>query len=412
MPLRVLIIPDKFKGTLSASTAAEAIARGWRSARPQDALDLVPMSDGGDGFGEVTSALLRAKGQRVKTVDAAHRPCVAEWWWEPRTQTAIIESAAVIGLAMLPPKRFHPFELDTLGLGEMVRAAAGKGAKRCLMGIGGSSTNDGGFGLARALGWQFLDRNGQRIECWTGLGGLERIHAPQRRRWFARCVVATDVQNPLLGPRGATRVYGPQKGLRAADFAVAERCLGRLARVVEQQMGRDFAGVPGAGAAGGLGFGLQVFLGAKLTPGFDLFARHAGLERLLREADLVITGEGAIDSSTLMGKGVGQIAEHCRRMTIPCIGLAGMVSITSGAKRGFTQTHALTELTSVRQAKAQPGRWLERMAELVALSVHDAVRLYGPGESGTGRVRQRRCEIRRPKSEDRRKAENRNPKLA
>jgi glycerate kinase len=118
-----------------------------------------------------------------------------------------------------------------------------------------------------------------------------------------------------------------------------------------------------------------------------LFARHAGLERRLREADLVITGEGAIDSSTLMGKGVGQIAERCRRMKIPCIGLAGMVSITSGAKRGFTQTHALTELTSVRQAKAQPGRWLERMAELVALSVHDAVRLYGPGESGTGRVR-------------------------
>jgi hypothetical protein len=113
-----------------------------------------------------------------------------------------------------------------------------------------------------------------------------------------------------------------------------------------------------------------------------------------------------------MGKGVGQIAERCRRMKIPCIGLAGMVSITSGAKRGFTQTHALTELTSVRQAKAQPGRWLERMAELVALSVHDAVRLYGPGESGTGRVRQRRREIRRPKSEDRRKAENRNPKLA
>jgi glycerate 2-kinase len=372
MPLRVLIIPDKFKGTLSAPAAAEAIARGWRSARPPDVLEMVPMSDGGDGFGEVTSALLGAKGQRVRTMDAARRPCVAQWWWEARSRTAIIESAAVIGLAMLPPGRFHPFELDTRGLGDVVGAAARKGARRCMMGIGGSATNDGGFGLARALGWQFLDRGGQRIECWTGLRLLERIQVPQRRRWFARCLVATDVQNPLLGRRGASRVYGPQKGLRPTDFAVAEQCLGRLARVVERQLGRDFARVPGAGAAGGLGFGLQAFLGAELTPGLDLFARHAGLERLLGKADLVVTGEGAIDISTLMGKGVGQIGERCRRLRIPCIGLAGMVGMTSGAKGVFTQIHALTELTSVRQAKARPAHWLERLAEQVALSVHRA----------------------------------------
>ena len=159
MPLRVLIIPDKFKGTLTAHAAAAAIARGWRKARALDVLDLLPMSDGGDGFGEVTSALLHAKGYRVKAVDAAHRPCTAKWWWEPGSRTAIIESAAIIGLAMLPPKRFHPFQLDTLGLGAAVRAAARKGARRYLIGIGGSATNDGGFGLARSLGWQFLGRN-------------------------------------------------------------------------------------------------------------------------------------------------------------------------------------------------------------------------------------------------------------
>ena len=362
MPLRVLIIPDKFKGTLTAPAAAEAIARGWRSARPQDALDLLPMSDGGDGFGEVTSALLRAKAQRVKTVDAAHRPRVAQWWWEPRTRTAIIESAAVIGLAMLPPKRSHPLGLDTQGLEAVVRAAAAKGAKRCLMGIGGSATNDGGFGLARALGWQFLDRNGQPIANWTGLRWLERIRAPQRRRWFATCLVATDVQNPLLGLRGATRVYGPQKGLGPLDFAAAERCLRRLAQVVGRQFGHDFARVPGAGAAGGLGFGLRVFLGAELTPGFDLFARYAGLERHLRAADLVITGEGAIDGSTLMGKGVGQIAERCRRLRIPCIGLAGVVGTNQSTTLSFAQTHALTELTTVQQAKARPAHWLKRLA--------------------------------------------------
>jgi glycerate kinase len=366
MPLRVLIIPDKFKGTLTARAAAEAIARGWRKARAHDSLELLPMSDGGDGFGEVTSALLQASAQRVKTMDAAHRPCVARWWWEPQTRTAIIESAAVIGLAMLPPKRFHPFQLDTLGLGAVVRAAVKKGATRCLMGIGGSATNDGGFGLARALGWEFLDGDGQLIERWIGLHRLQHIRAPRRRRWFARRLVATDVRNPLLGPRGATRVYGPQKGLRPQDFALAERCLGRLARIVKQQFGRDFARAPGAGAAGGLGFGLLAFPGAQLKPGFDLFARQAALERRLRTADLVITGEGAIDRSTLMGKGVGQIARRCRQLKIPCIGLAGVLGASPGTAAFFTQTRALTELTTVAQAKARPAHWLERLAQQAA----------------------------------------------
>jgi glycerate kinase len=372
MPLHVLVIPDKFKGTLKAGDTAEAIARGWRKARGHDSLELLPMSDGGDGFGEVTSALLKARVQRVETVDAAHRPCAAEWWWEPRTRTAIIESAAVIGLAMLPPKRFHPFELDTLGLGAVVRAAAGKGAMHCLMGIGGSATNDGGFGLARGLGWEFLDRKGELIERWTGLGQLELIRAPRRRRWFNRLVVATDVQNRLLGRRGATRVYGPQKGLRPQDFTLAERCLGRLARVAKAQFGRDFGREPGAGAAGGLGFGLLAFQGAELQPGFELFARQAALERRLRAADLVITGEGAIDRSTLMGKGVGQIAQRCRQLKIPCIGLAGMVSTKEGAGALFSKAHALTELTKLAQAKARAAYWLERLARRVARSINEA----------------------------------------
>ena len=366
MALHVLIIPDKFKGTLTARAAAEAIARGWRRERAEDALSLLPMSDGGDGFGEVLSALLKAKIQRVHAVDAAHRRCVARWWWEPRTRTAIIESAAVIGLAMLPPKQFHPFQLDTFGLGEVVRAATTRGAKRCLIGLGGSATNDGGFGLARALGWEFVDRKGELIERWTGLSRLERIRVPRRRRWFSAVVAVTDVQNLLLGQHGATRVYGPQKGLRPRDFALAERCLRRLARVVKRQFGHDFARQPGAGAAGGLGFGLLAFLGAELAPGFDLFARQAALEWRLRAADLVVTGEGAIDRSTLMGKGVGQIAQRCRQLKIPCIALAGMVGADLGAGTGFTQARALTELTTAAQAKARPAYWLERLARQAA----------------------------------------------
>ncbi len=285
MPLKVLIIPDKFKGTLSAGAAAQAIAKGWRKARPHDSLDLLPMTDGGDGFGEVISGLLRARVQRLETVDAAHRPCSARWWWEPQTKTAIIESAAIIGLAMLLPKKFHPFELDTFGLGAVIRAAAAKGARRCLMGIGGSATNDAGFGLARSLGWQFLDGNGNPIEQWTGLDKLAKIRAPSPRRYLRRVTVAVDVQNPLLGLRGSTRVYGPQKGLQPKDFAHAECCLNRLAKVVKKNFGRDVARMPGAGAAGGLGFGLLVFLDGQLEPGFDLFARQAAVERHLQSAD-------------------------------------------------------------------------------------------------------------------------------
>jgi glycerate kinase len=368
MPLKILVVPDKFKGTLSAGAAARAIAKGWHRVRPQDTLELLPMTDGGDGFGEVISALLHARVRRVKTVDAAHRPCTARWWWEPETKTAIIESAAVIGLAMLPPGRFHPFELDTFGLGAVLRAAAANGARRCLMGIGGSATNDAGFGLARALGWEFLDRNANPIEQWTGLDQLAKIRALSSRRGLSRLLVAVDVQNPLLGPRGATRVYGPQKGVRPRDFAQAERCLGRLATVVRKEFGRDPARAPGTGAAGGLGFGLRTFLGAQLESGFDLFARQAMLERRLRTADLVIVGEGAIDSSTFMGKGVGQIAARCRKRGIPCIALAGSMSTSAGKQKLFTRIHALTGLTTVGRAKARPAHWLERLAARVARS--------------------------------------------
>ena len=174
MPLNVLVVPDKFKGTLTAQAAAELIARGWREARPDDHLVLLPMSDGGDGFGAVLSGLVEGEEQSLATVDAAHRPLQAIWWWDRRTQTAIIESAGIIGLALLPPNKFHPFDLDTFGLGAALQATAEKGARNCLMGLGGSATNDGGFGLARALGWRLLDENDRPVGKWTDFASLQR----------------------------------------------------------------------------------------------------------------------------------------------------------------------------------------------------------------------------------------------
>ena len=366
--MRILIAPDKFKGTLTARQAAEAIAGGWQKARPDDALTVLPISDGGDGFGSVLGEALSAKPQRIATVDAAHRKCVSTWWWQPETRTAIIESANVIGLAMLPQGKFHPFQLDTFGLGKVLRAAANKGAKTIILGIGGSATNDGGFGFARALGWRFLNARGEHIEQWTQLHTLKKLRRPISGK-LPKIVVAVDVQNPLLGKRGATRIYGPQKGLRTDDFASAEKNLRRLASTVKQQLELDVAQTPGAGAAGGLGYGLAIFARGELRPGFDLLARTTHLASNLHECDLVITGEGSLDASTLMGKGAGSLAELCQTRKIPVIGLAGIIHNSPKLRALFAKTGALTHLTTTDHARKNAAHWLEVLAEQTARKV-------------------------------------------
>ena len=363
--LRILIVPDKFKGSLTARQAAQAIARGWRMARPKDALDLLPMSDGGDGFGEVLSGLLGTARRHVATLDAAHRPLRCVWWWQAKTSTAIIESAKVNGLAMLAGNGFHPFQLDTFGLGKVLRVAEKAGARDCIIGIGGSATNDGGFGLARALGWGFFGHFGEELEEWWQLSDLTEIRAPAPPL-KSRLVVAVDVRNPLLGPQGCSRVYGPQKGLRREDFDLTEKCLARLASVLQEQQHIGGAEGLGAGAAGGLGFGLTAFAGARIESGFDLFARYARLDRRIREADLVLTGEGAMDEQTRMGKGVGQIARLCARSGVPCIGLAGVVEPSVQKSGLFAHARALTEMAALQHVKSEAAFYLQRLSEDMA----------------------------------------------
>lgn len=364
--MRVLIVPDKFKGTLTATHVAESIAHGWRRGRPDDTLDLLPMSDGGDGFGDVMSMLLGARSRRVLTVDAAHRPLHTRWWWEKHTRTAIIESAVVIGLAMLPPKRFHPYELDTQGLGTVLAGVARWHPRRCFIGIGGSATNDGGFGMARALGWRFLTRKGDDIINWTDLAGCRQAIPPKQRLTLGRLTVALDVQNQLLGTKGCTRVYGPQKGLLPREFRRAEFALRQLADVMSRRHGTSLAGICGAGAAGGLGFGLMTFLNARPVPGVSLFARQSGLEKRIRAADLVITGEGAFDSQSLMGKGVGVLAALCRQHGIPFIVIAGSAWTGQGAPLDHARVYSLDRITSKRQALSGPGYWLRQAAAMAA----------------------------------------------
>ncbi len=363
MPRTVLVAPDKFKGTLTAAQAAEAIAKGWCSVRAGDRIELLPITDGGDGFGEIVSGLLQAVSKTTKTVDAAQRPCTATWWWHAQSRTAVIESAGIIGLAQLPPKKYHPFELDTRGLGEVLLAAATHGARECLIGIGGSATNDGGFGMATALGWQFFNNHDEKILRWTELHALAQIRPPDKERLFEQVTVAVDVQNPLLGPQGCTRIYGPQKGLKPADFDFAERCLEQLSNIFSKELHINSSEAPGAGAAGGLGYGLRCFAGAKLEPGFSLFGRYANLKERLANVDLVITGEGAIDASSSMGKGVGELATLCKRLNVPCIGIGGVIT----AEGVLDKTYALTPtFVSQQEAFANPGIHLEALAAKAA----------------------------------------------
>lgn len=364
--LRVLIVPDKFKGTLTASEAAESIARGWRRMRPKDTLTLCPMSDGGDGFGSVTGQALHAQMRVTATLDAAHRPLKANWWWAAETRTAVIESAQVIGLAQLPAGRYHPFELDTTGLAAVFQDAAKLGAKRCWIGIGGSATNDAGFGLARALGWSFWTREGTPIERWTDLRLLTWVESPHGLK-MPELRVAVDVRNTLLGVHGASRVYGPQKGLTPSDFPLAEACFTRLRRVMSDYHGVDFAREPGTGAAGGLGFGLRAFLNAKLESGFEVFAGATSLRAAVKSADLVLTGEGAIDASSVMGKGVGEVARLCRKSNVPCYGLGGGAEKTPKVQKAFSALFGIVpDLTTLPQAKRRPGYWLEKLAARAA----------------------------------------------
>ncbi|MGE3312508.1 MAG: glycerate kinase [Limisphaerales bacterium] len=369
--MRVLIAPDKFKGTLAADAVARAIAQGWRRIRPKDDLVLLPISDGGDGFGAVLGGLLGARNLAVATVNALGRPHRSRIGWVEKSRLALIEAAQSNGLALLPAGNHHPFQRDTLGVARLIEAARRKGARHMIIGVGGSATNDGGFGMARGLGWRFLDSKGRSIDTWTGLDRLARLEGPPEpeperepasRRVPCRYTVATDVENPLLGPEGATRVYGPQKGLVRADLAVAEKCLRRLARVVRDQLGFDSA-TPGSGAAGGLGFGLMAFLGAERRLGFDVFAEYAGLERHLRNADLVITGEGSFDRQSVMGKGVGQWIRRCADRKRPVLVLAGRVALESpeSLPPGVT-ARGLCDITSPAEAMERPAFWLRRLA--------------------------------------------------
>jgi glycerate kinase len=333
--MRILIAPDKFKGSLSAAEAAAAIARGIGEAFPGAVLDTRPIADGGEGFAGVLSPQWTTS---LKVPDALGRPVPAEYGWRD-PKTAVIEMSAASGLWRIAPSERAPLFSSTRGTGELIGDAIARGAATILVGIGGSAANDGGAGMAAALGFRFLDSDENALDPVPF--HLSRVAAivPPPKRESPRIIAACDVDNPLLGPQGATRTFGRQKGASPADLEILENALANLAAIVLRELGVDFRGVPGAGAAGGLGFGLMSFCGAEIRSGFELVAEVTGLETAIVASDLVITGEGKIDAQTLRGKGPAGMAALARKHAKPIIAVAGRVE--PGVGSAFDAVYSL-----------------------------------------------------------------------
>lgn len=323
---QIVIAPDSFKGSLSALEAAEAMEEGVRRALPSAQTVLLPVADGGEG---TVDAVLRARGGRrvaVEVTGPLGTPVRAAYGLLPDGQTAILEMAAASGLMLVPTGQKDPRRTTTYGTGELIRSALEQGARRIILGIGGSATNDGGAGMAQALGIPLLDEHGDPLPPGgAALSRLRRIDTSHRLAELEQVeiIAACDVDNPLIGPRGASAVYGPQKGATPQMVAELDAALGNLAAVIRRDLGLDVANLPGAGAAGGLGAGLIAFVGARLQPGFPLVAELLDLETHIAGADLVLTGEGAIDAQTAFGKVPVGVARIAARHGVPVVAVGG-----------------------------------------------------------------------------------------
>ena len=335
--MKLVIAPDSFKESLSARAVAEAIAAGWAGVYPDADLLLCPMADGGEG---TVDALLSATGgtlQQTRVSGPLGDPVEARWGLLQDAQ-AIIEMAEASGLHRVEPARRDVLAASSHGTGELIRAALDAGVRRIVLGLGGSATNDGGAGLLAALGVRFLDRAGQELALGgAALASLSQIDLTglDTRLAQVEVMVAADVDNPLCGPRGASAVFGPQKGASPAQVEQLDAALAHYADVMAATLGEDLRDYPGVGAAGGLGFAARAVLRAAFRPGVELVAELSGLAAAVEGADLVITGEGRLDGQSLHGKTPVGVARIARAAGVPVIALAG--SLGEGYQRLYAE---------------------------------------------------------------------------
>ena len=365
--MKILVAPDKFKGSLSAVAAVAAITRGLRAVWPGAEITAAPIADGGEGFAEALCQALGGVWVETRALDPLGREVAARYMWVETEKLAVIEMSEASGLWRLTKDERAPLRATTYGTGPLIRHATERGARKILVGLGGSATTDGGTGMAAALGYEFLTSDGEELELIPGkLIALTRIQSGNAID-FPEIIAACDVQNPLLGPRGTAHVFAAQKGASATDIAALEGGLSALADCVAADLGCDFRETPGAGAAGGIAFGLMSFCGAKVCSGFDLVADKLRLEERIAASDLVITGEGRIDGQTLEGKGPAGVAALARRHGKPVLALAGSIAENAEVHALFDATCAIIdEPATLDAAMTRGAEFLERAAARTA----------------------------------------------
>ncbi|WP_439811330.1 glycerate kinase [Bordetella bronchiseptica] len=373
--MKIVIAPDSFKESLSAPAAAAAIARGVRQACPGAHTLCIPMADGGEGT--VQAVLAATGGQwRETTVRGALGELVqARWGWLPDDATAVIEMAAAAGLELAAPAQRDPLRACSHGVGELIRAALDAGARRLIVGLGGSATNDGGAGMLAALGVRWLDADGRELPPGgAALAGLRQVDAsgldPRLRDVVIE--IASDVDNPLCGPHGASHTFGPQKGASPQQVRQLDAALAHMADIVTRAGHPDRRTAPGAGAAGGLGYAALAFLSARLRPGVEIVAELGQLAQAVAGATLVFTGEGRIDAQTLRGKTPAGVARIASAAGVPVVALAGSL----GA--GYQDLHAggITAAFSLAPGPITLQQACEQAETLLAERARDIMQLW------------------------------------
>ncbi|MVM37110.1 glycerate kinase [Spirosoma sp. HMF3257] len=363
--MKILLAPDKFKGSLTASEVCAAMTEGILLANPSAEVVSVPMADGGEGTAEVMTQVTQGAWHTITVQNPLGHPVEAGYGISGDGKTAFIEMAQASGLRLLNASNYDPYHANTYGTGELIAHAIQQGIEHIVLGIGGSATNDAGTGMAAALGWRFLDKLGQELwPCGGNLGQIQAIIAPAKS-WNGTVEVACDVTNPLVGQQGATYIYGPQKGANPADLPILDAGMKHWAEVVMGQFNVNLSDMPGAGAAGGLGGGAVLFLNGQLTEGVNLLMKHTQLAEKMAGADLVFTGEGRIDNQTLQGKLIAGITRLAQAQHIPVVALCGSLQLAPDELVNLGLASAFSIMpgpSSLEDALANASVYLKRAA--------------------------------------------------
>jgi glycerate kinase len=369
--MKIIAAPNAFKGSLTATEAAQAMAVGIKKILPKAEIIRVPVADGGDGLVEVAKEALNGEIRSRQVTGPRYSPVQADYCYVKSMDLLTVEMALASGLALLPAEQQDPTQTTSHGTGELIKTGLDLGVKTINVGIGGSATNDGGMGMAQALGIRFLDKDDKEL---PGIGASLidiasiDISGLDPRIKTTRIAAVCDVDNPLCGTRGAARVYGPQKGADPQQVQQLDQGLENLARLIKQDLGIDVLTMPGSGAAGGLGAGLHAFFNARLCKGIDLIFELVKLKEKMAGADLVLTGEGQIDFQTVFGKAPGGVGALAQKMGIPCIAIAGSIGEDLGSlhQDGVSAVFSLCSgPVSLQQAMEDGADSISRVTEQV-----------------------------------------------